>query len=241
MGGSWRGEGEDPDYRFSLANERTFLAWVRTAIALLAGAVGIVQLATDLGSEWVRRTVGGVLAATGIVVAGLGVSALEGQRARHAQRAAAAVHARVGTDRRGAHCRFGDGAHPRRLRLTFSWVLQGSRASVSPGDAGGVDTQCVVVGAGAAGLAVSRRLADSGVAHLVLERRDVADTWRSQRWDSFTLNTPDWMNDGLRAGAEVSPCPGTKSSSVEQQAEGLPVRTQTPVTAVDSSPPGSNT
>ena len=71
MGGSWRGEGEDPDYRFSLANERTFLAWVRTAIALLAGAVGIVQLATDLGSEWVRRTVGGVLAATGIVVAGL--------------------------------------------------------------------------------------------------------------------------------------------------------------------------
>jgi putative membrane protein len=67
----WRREGADPDYRFSLANERTFLAWVRTSLALLAGAVGIVQLATDLGSEWVRRCVGGVLAATGIVVAGL--------------------------------------------------------------------------------------------------------------------------------------------------------------------------
>ncbi|RDH77359.1 DUF202 domain-containing protein [Mycolicibacterium moriokaense] len=31
--------GEDPDYRFSLANERTFLAWIRTALALLAGGV----------------------------------------------------------------------------------------------------------------------------------------------------------------------------------------------------------
>lgn len=71
MADDWRREGEHPDYRFSLANERTFLAWVRTAIALLAGAVGIVQLASGLGSEWIRRTVGGLLAATGIVVAGL--------------------------------------------------------------------------------------------------------------------------------------------------------------------------
>lgn len=36
---TWREQGEDPDYRFSLANERTFLAWIRTALALLAGAV----------------------------------------------------------------------------------------------------------------------------------------------------------------------------------------------------------
>jgi putative membrane protein len=71
VAGGWQREGEDPDYRFSLANERTFLAWVRTSLALLAGAVGIVQLATSLGSEWVRRTVGGILAATGIVVAGM--------------------------------------------------------------------------------------------------------------------------------------------------------------------------
>jgi putative membrane protein len=67
----WRTEGQDPDYRFSLANERTFLAWVRTSIALLAGSVGIVQLATDLGTGWVRRTVGGLLAFTGVLVGAL--------------------------------------------------------------------------------------------------------------------------------------------------------------------------
>ncbi|WP_024914085.1 YidH family protein [Chania multitudinisentens] len=33
--------GKDPDYRFSLANERTFLAWIRTALAFLASAVGV--------------------------------------------------------------------------------------------------------------------------------------------------------------------------------------------------------
>lgn len=36
--------GEDPDYRFSLANERTFLAWIRTSLGLLACGVGVVQL-----------------------------------------------------------------------------------------------------------------------------------------------------------------------------------------------------
>jgi putative membrane protein len=35
---------DDPDYRFTLANERTFLAWIRTALALLAGGVAIGQL-----------------------------------------------------------------------------------------------------------------------------------------------------------------------------------------------------
>ncbi|MEJ8847443.1 YidH family protein [Variovorax rhizosphaerae] len=42
---AWQKEGHEPDYRFSLANERTFLAWVRTALALLAGAVLFDQLA----------------------------------------------------------------------------------------------------------------------------------------------------------------------------------------------------
>lgn len=36
--------GEEPDYRFTLANERTFLAWIRTALALLAGGVAVVKL-----------------------------------------------------------------------------------------------------------------------------------------------------------------------------------------------------
>ena len=40
----WRNEGSEPDYfRFSLANERTFLAWIRTALALLAGGVALPQ------------------------------------------------------------------------------------------------------------------------------------------------------------------------------------------------------
>ena len=41
------GEGEDPDYRFSLANERTFLAWLRTTLALLAAGVAVDVI--DLG------------------------------------------------------------------------------------------------------------------------------------------------------------------------------------------------
>jgi putative membrane protein len=44
----WRTQGREPDYRFSLANERTFLAWVRTALALLAGGVLLDQFASRL-------------------------------------------------------------------------------------------------------------------------------------------------------------------------------------------------
>jgi putative membrane protein len=44
----WRREGNEPDYRFSLANERTFLAWVRTVLALLAAGVLLIQFATHL-------------------------------------------------------------------------------------------------------------------------------------------------------------------------------------------------
>ena len=49
----WRQEGEEPDYRFSLANERTFLAWIRTALALLAGGVLLDQFSTKLGPHLV--------------------------------------------------------------------------------------------------------------------------------------------------------------------------------------------
>jgi putative membrane protein len=41
-------EGQGPDYRFSLANERTFLAWIRTALSLLAGGLVLDQFATRL-------------------------------------------------------------------------------------------------------------------------------------------------------------------------------------------------
>lgn len=45
--------GDDPDPRFSLANERTALAWIRTALALVAGGVGLTSLAAvaDLPAE----------------------------------------------------------------------------------------------------------------------------------------------------------------------------------------------
>ncbi|MFD5032596.1 YidH family protein [Streptomyces sp. NPDC058405] len=41
-------EGETPDYRFSLANERTFLAWLRTALALIGGGFAVDQFLPDL-------------------------------------------------------------------------------------------------------------------------------------------------------------------------------------------------
>jgi putative membrane protein len=50
---SWRQSGREPDYRFSLANERTFLAWIRTALSLLAGGVLLEQFATKLEPRFV--------------------------------------------------------------------------------------------------------------------------------------------------------------------------------------------
>ena len=51
----------------------------------------------------------------------------------------------------------------------------------------------VVVGGGHNGLAMSKRLSDCGVDHVVLERSEVAASWRTQRWDSFTMLTPNWQ------------------------------------------------
>jgi putative flavoprotein involved in K+ transport len=54
----------------------------------------------------------------------------------------------------------------------------------------GVDV--AVVGAGQAGLATSWHLTQAGIDHVVLEAGRVAETWRSRRWDSFCLVTPNW-------------------------------------------------
>lgn len=43
--------GSDPDYRFTLANERTFLSWIRTALALAAGGLGAVTLLDDFPGQ----------------------------------------------------------------------------------------------------------------------------------------------------------------------------------------------
>ena len=51
----------------------------------------------------------------------------------------------------------------------------------------------VVVGAGQAGLSLSYFLKQRGIDHLVLEKRSPVHTWRTQRWDSFCLVTPNWQ------------------------------------------------
>ena len=53
--------------------------------------------------------------------------------------------------------------------------------------------EVVIIGGGQAGLALSYYLTQQGRTHLVLEQGQVGETWRSGRWDSFTLNTPNWM------------------------------------------------
>lgn len=52
----------------------------------------------------------------------------------------------------------------------------------------------VVIGAGQAGLAMSHHLTDRGIDHIVLDRGEVANSWRTQRWDSLRLLTPNWMS-----------------------------------------------
>ncbi len=77
-------------------------------------------------------------------------------------------------------------------------------------------TTAVIVGAGHAGLAMSRRLTERSVDHVVLDRSDVADSWRTKRWPGLRLLTPNWMfelpgrpvgqlePDGFLAAGEVA-------------------------------------
>lgn len=62
------GSGEEPDYRFSFANERTFLAWIRTALALIAGGVALDTL--DLSMPALLQAVAaGALVVLGVICA----------------------------------------------------------------------------------------------------------------------------------------------------------------------------
>jgi putative flavoprotein involved in K+ transport len=56
-----------------------------------------------------------------------------------------------------------------------------------------IHTTAVVLGAGHAGLAMSRRLTERSIDHVVLERGEVANSWRTQRWPSLRLLTPNWQ------------------------------------------------
>ena len=68
----WQSEGNHPDYRFSLANERTFLAWIRTALAVLAGGILLHQFATRLEP---RLVVAVMSAGSAVLAAALGGAA----------------------------------------------------------------------------------------------------------------------------------------------------------------------
>lgn len=97
----------------------------------------------------------------------------------------------------------------------------------------------VVIGGGHSGLAMSTCLTDRGIDHVVLERGQVANSWRTQRWDSLRLLTPNWQSrlpghayagdepDGFMSMPEVV-------SFVEDYAAAVdaPVRTDTTVTGV---------
>ena len=61
--------GHEPDPRFSLANERTFLAWIRTALALVAGAAAVDALPLPL-SDTVQGLLAATLALAGLLTAG---------------------------------------------------------------------------------------------------------------------------------------------------------------------------
>ncbi len=97
----------------------------------------------------------------------------------------------------------------------------------------------VVVGGGHSGLAMSRCLAARSIDHVVLERGEVADSWRTQRWDSLRLLTPNWLTrlpgfayrgadpDGYMTAAEVA------DLIEDYAADGaVPVRTGTTVWSV---------
>jgi putative flavoprotein involved in K+ transport len=96
-----------------------------------------------------------------------------------------------------------------------------------------VHVETIIIGAGQAGLALSRHLAAAAHGHVVLERGRVGERWRSERWDSLTLLTPNWLN--RLPGAAPLPDPDGYLDRdgviayLESYAAGAPVREGTTV------------
>lgn len=63
----------EPDYRFTLANERTYLAWIRTSLSLLAAGVAVVQLVPAFPVPGIRPATGGLLVVLAVLTAGGGL------------------------------------------------------------------------------------------------------------------------------------------------------------------------
>lgn len=61
-----RAEGTEPDPRFTFANERTFLAWVRTALALIAGGIGLEAFVPRLAVPGLRQVLASALVLLGV-------------------------------------------------------------------------------------------------------------------------------------------------------------------------------
>jgi putative membrane protein len=74
--------GDELDYRFSLANERTFLAWIRTALALVGGGLAVDQLLPELGRPTALR----ISIATVLLVLGAATAVHASVRWMHVER-----------------------------------------------------------------------------------------------------------------------------------------------------------
>jgi putative flavoprotein involved in K+ transport len=97
----------------------------------------------------------------------------------------------------------------------------------------------VIIGAGQAGLAMSRCLAEHSIDHVVLERGEVANSWKTERWDSLRLLTPNWQSRLPGFGYEGDDPDGYRTmpetiAFIERYADVIsaPVRTHTEVTSV---------
>jgi len=102
-----------------------------------------------------------------------------------------------------------------------------------------VRTTAVVIGAGQSGLAMSWWLAARSIDHVVLERGEVANTWRTERWNSLTLLTPNWQSRLPGFGYEGDDPDGFRTmpetiAFLEGYAKRVapPMHTHCPVTAV---------